>query len=364
MENLTRLGLGNNSLVGTLPSEWAHLGRLTKLHIYSNSLTGTLPAQWKGMENLTGLDLYNNSLVGTLPGEWGQLGSLTDLDISSNSLTGTLPSGWGQLRDLEMYSNFLNGSLPAHWRGVENLTTLFLDKNKLSGTVPWREWASLTNLTYLFASSNRLTGSLPSDVRFPERTILSDNQLSGSLPSNMSGARMLDLSKNSLSGTLPGRLTAPHLEVLYIGRNPLEKPVPDCWLYHRACLPSLKVLSDGGLLRESASSYSWRRRNCRDELAFEWGDLRNITQGFAKALDDMNLNQHSRFRKIPPDTQQADIKILCSNQNVPQVLGGLWGCFVALVLAGYALRDVVIPRWRAFLNSSWAPGHRAFTNIA
>eukprot|EP00884_Botryococcus_braunii_P020744 jgi/Botrbrau1/7353/Bobra.0316s0001.1 len=265
---------------------------------------------------------------------------------------------------LNLGFNLLSGNLPAQWMGMKNLTTLFLHNNTLSGTVPLREWANLTSLETLFVSYNNLTGSLPSGVRFPNLTILSNNQLSGSLPSDMSGAMFLDLSRNSLSGALPDPLTAPHLEVMLIGRNQLQKPVPDCWLYHRACLPSLELLGDGGLLRESASSYSWRRRNCRDELAFQWGDLRNITKRISDLLRKSNFAGYYLEDYGLDEAAQADIKMLCSNQNVPSVLGGLWGCFAALLLAGYALRKVVVPRWQAFLTSRWAPGGRALTNIA
>eukprot|EP00884_Botryococcus_braunii_P001824 jgi/Botrbrau1/11642/Bobra.0209s0032.1 len=288
MENLTRLSLWNNSLMGSLPREWGQLGCLTDLDINLNNLSGTLPAQWMGMENLTRLILKNNSLVGTLPSEWGQLRRLEVLDINSN---------------------FLNGTLPAQWMGMEGLKALHLGKNSLVGTLP-SEWGQLRRrLAFLAIMSNRLTGSLPSDARLAEFTFLSDNRLSGSLPSNMSGVRLLDLSRNLLSGALPDPLTAPDLEALYIGGNRLQKPVPDCWLYHRSCLPVLTLYSDGGLLRESASSYSWRRRNCRDELAFQWGDLSNVTHAFQRFLDKFGVDRNNPFRAIPVDAQQADIKM-------------------------------------------------------
>eukprot|EP00884_Botryococcus_braunii_P010682 jgi/Botrbrau1/19615/Bobra.0637s0003.1 len=377
MEELATLKLQNNSLMGSLPGEWGWLRCLADLRMDLNKLSGTLPAQWSGMDNLNTLYLSNNSLVGSLPSEWGRLKRLTTLDISHNRLSsslpphwegmevlvvlslegnrlvGALPSEWGQLRKLRrlsLRSNRLTGTLPAEWRGMELLKFLFISENNVHGTVPWKELAS--NLVYFEAASNCLTGSLPSDIRLPSWTILSDNQLSGSLPGNISGAQLLDLSRNLLSGALPDPLTAPHLVALYIEGNPgLQKPVPDCWLYHRACLPNLLLFHDGGLLRESASSYSWRRRNCRDELAFQWGDLSNV-------------NIHSPWAlllyKDRTNGQHTDIKKLCSNQNVPEVLGGLWGSFAALVLAGYALR-----RWSSpgsVARMDW--GHVAGLNSA
>eukprot|EP00884_Botryococcus_braunii_P002048 jgi/Botrbrau1/11844/Bobra.0175s0007.3 len=390
MTDLTTLSLGNNRLVGTLPSEWGHLKRLAALDLKFNLLNGTLPTQWRGMDNLTALVMFGNGLVGSLPSAWGQLRRLASLNLRWNLLNGTLPTQWGGMEDLEWLSlrdnslvgslpsewgqlghlinlnmghNHLSGTLPAQWAGMANLTALMLQGNNLSGTVPWREWAGLTKLMDLELASNRLTGSLPSDVRYPAFTFLSSNYLSGSFPSNVRGAVLLNVSGNSLSGALPDPLTAPDLEALYIGGNPgLRGPVPDCWLYHRACFPRMSLFSDGGLLRESASSYSWRWHNCRDELAFKWGTIGNISDRITQFLDILGDKTDIAYLQLQKEYE--DIGVLCSNKNVPQVLGGLWGCLLALVLGGYATRKVVIPRWHAFLKSKWGSGGRALADMA
>eukprot|EP00884_Botryococcus_braunii_P007540 jgi/Botrbrau1/16788/Bobra.150_2s0018.2 len=384
MEDLTTLSMGENSLRGSLPSEWGRLRRLATLDMRSNLLSGTLPAQWSGMEKLTNLFLWGNGLVGSLPSEWGKLTRLETLDMRSNLLNGTLPAEWkgmenlttlllwdnrligslpsewgqlGRLMDLNIGNITLSGTLPAQWAGMTDLAALFLQENNLSGPVPWREWANLTNLMDLQLVSNSLTGSLPPDIRYPMITDLSRNHLSGSLPKRMTGAVLLNLSDNSLSGALPDPLTAPDLAALYIRGNPgLHGPVPDCWLYHRACLPKLIRFASGVLMRETANSYSWRMRNCRDELAFEWGNRGNITSRTEEVLRTVGVKRNIPF--------EDDIKALCSNQNVPQVLGGVWGCFLALVLACYATRKVVIPRVHALLQSRWGSGGHALTNLA
>eukprot|EP00884_Botryococcus_braunii_P020098 jgi/Botrbrau1/6772/Bobra.0057s0008.1 len=259
--------------------------------------------------------------------------------------------------DLNIGNNTLSGTLPAQWAGMTDLAGLFLQENNLSGPVPWREWANLTNLMDLQLASNRLTGSLPSDVRYPMITDLSNNHLSGSLPSRMSGAVLLNLSDNSLSGALPDPLTAPDVEALFIRGNPgLHAPVPDCWLYRRACLPKLMRFATGVLLRETASSYSWRMRNCRDELAFEWGNTGNMTTRLEHVLRAVGVERH-----IPVI---EDIKALCSNQSVSQVLAGIWGCFLALVLGCYATRKLIIPRVHALMQSKWGSGGHALRNLA
>ena len=83
----------NNSLSGTLPSEYGSLSNLQNLYLYSNSLSGTLPSEYGSLrENLQNLYLYSNSLSGTLPSEYGSLReNLQNLYLYSNSLSGTLP---------------------------------------------------------------------------------------------------------------------------------------------------------------------------------------------------------------------------------------------------------------------------------
>eukprot|EP00884_Botryococcus_braunii_P009340 jgi/Botrbrau1/18407/Bobra.0794s0001.1 len=380
MENLTTLILWDNSLVGSLPREWGQLSHLRFLSLGRNLLSGTLPPEWSGLENVATLNIWTNGLVGSLPREWGQLKRLTGLYLADNNLSGSLPPEWSGLKNLAVLSiqnNRLVGALPPDWAELGKLVALSVRNNSLSGTVPLRQWNSMANLKILDASVNRLSGSLPSDVLFAAVTLLAENQLSGSLPNNMTGARLLNLSSNLFSGALPDPLTAPQVEALYLGGNPgLRKPVPDCWLYHRSCLPALKLLSDGGLLWGSASTYAWRRRNCRDELAFQWGDERNISsslQQLFQADDDvpmLNITNYTGEMNFDDndgdydDVVDQDINRLCRNENVPQVLGGLWGAFVALVLGGYALRKVVIPWWRAFVNSSWGLGGGTLTNMA
>eukprot|EP00884_Botryococcus_braunii_P008568 jgi/Botrbrau1/17712/Bobra.0166s0134.1 len=371
MHNLVKMSLGNNSLVGTLPSEFGQFKHLNIMSLGRNLLSGTLPAEWSGLENVTLLNIWSNGLRGSLPREWGQLKRLEGLFLAENHLSGSLPAEWGGLENLttlSVWNNRLVGALPPDWAKLGKIVSMSVRNNKLTGTVPLREWSRMANLKVLDASFNRLTGSLPSDVVFPAVLLLADNQLSGSLPNNMTGARLLNLSSNSFSGALPDPLTAPQLEALYVSENPgLEKPVPDCWLYHRSCLPVLKVLGVGEMLRESAHAYSWRRRNCRDELAFQWGNLRNLSSSLKQLLtlaDDVPAFNATFYFGETIKVDDQDINMLCSNENVPQVLGGLWGSLTVLVLGSYALRKVIMPRLRAFLNSSWGPGGRALTNIA
>ena len=61
MQVLSDLGLGNNSLTGELPEQWAQGSRwenLTRLDVYSNTLTGTLPNAWSDWSILPQLSLW------------------------------------------------------------------------------------------------------------------------------------------------------------------------------------------------------------------------------------------------------------------------------------------------------------------
>ena len=63
---------------------------------------GSLPSNWAtvgAFAQLSSLNLTNNTLSGTLSSEWGSdlgaLPALQQLDLRTNRLTGELPLGWG-----------------------------------------------------------------------------------------------------------------------------------------------------------------------------------------------------------------------------------------------------------------------------
>ncbi|CUG93922.1 GP46-like surface antigen, putative, partial [Bodo saltans] len=75
-----------------------------------------------------------NSLVGTIPSEWGSLWTkLRAFYASNNSLEGTLPSTWSPtLERLRLFGNKLQGSLPLRWAQLTRLAVLFLHDNQIS----------------------------------------------------------------------------------------------------------------------------------------------------------------------------------------------------------------------------------------
>lgn len=89
--HIVKLALGNNNLVGSLPSQLGELTALTGLYLGENKLVSTVPPQVSQLTMLETLGLVNNRLSGTLPGALAALTRLTWLDISCNVLEGKVP---------------------------------------------------------------------------------------------------------------------------------------------------------------------------------------------------------------------------------------------------------------------------------
>jgi hypothetical protein len=61
------LDLGNNHLIGTMPSSMAALTTLQYLDLALNQLDGTIPSSLAALTALTHLRLHDNQLSGTVP---------------------------------------------------------------------------------------------------------------------------------------------------------------------------------------------------------------------------------------------------------------------------------------------------------
>ena len=75
---VTRLLLGRNNLVGSIPPELGSLSHLSTLFLAYANLTGAIPAELGSLGNLEQLYLNNNDLTGPIPPE---LGSLSRLEV-------------------------------------------------------------------------------------------------------------------------------------------------------------------------------------------------------------------------------------------------------------------------------------------
>lgn len=87
------LQLGDNQLVGTIPTQMSSLKQLSTLALQYNKLTGQIPLSLGNLEKLSRLNLSFNNFSGTVPATLAHIEHLEVLDIQNNSLSGIVPSG-------------------------------------------------------------------------------------------------------------------------------------------------------------------------------------------------------------------------------------------------------------------------------
>ena len=148
---VTRLELGDNGLVGTIPPALGSLESLERLDLSSNELFGAIPSALGSPVNLASLDLSENALTGAIPGTLGSLANLRGLDLSENALTGAIPSALGGLANLDglyLSENALTGPIPASLGNLARLRYLGLGTTGLTGPIP-NELGNLENLEWL-----------------------------------------------------------------------------------------------------------------------------------------------------------------------------------------------------------------------
>ena len=211
---VTRLGLDDNGLAGSIPPALGGLTRLEVLDLGQNELGGPVPAELGGLASLRRLSLRGNGLAGPIPGGLGRLTGLEQLDLGGNALTGPVPAGLGslaRLRRLSLRGNDLSGPIPGELERLADLEELYLGGNRLTGPVP--AWlGSLARLRWLSLSGNGLSGAIPAALgrlASLEALYLGGNRLAGPVPAwlgDLGRLRRLSLRGNDLSGTVPGAL--------------------------------------------------------------------------------------------------------------------------------------------------------------
>ncbi len=259
------LGLGDNQLSGSIPSELGSLSNLEELSLYSNQLSGSIPSELGSLPDLEELLLYSNQLSGPIPSELGSLSNLEELDLSDNQLSGAIPSELASLPNLEylwLNDNQLSGSIPYELDRLSNLEELLLLGNQFSGCVPAILQSvhdnDFTELSIPFCDdrdalvalyhaaggenwtnnanwlSDRPLGEWHGVTTNSEGRVfvlrLVRNQLSGSIPSelgSLSNLERLRLDRNQLSGPIPPRLgSLSNLQGLHLRGNQLSGPIP------------------------------------------------------------------------------------------------------------------------------------------
>jgi len=149
LHSLQLVNLANNSLTGEHCSndQQAEVSGCRSCLTQANAaLTGTLPASLPAtfrthnhgaFPTISVVHLSNNSITGTLPSQWGEPGSgwgvtLERLYLDNNQLTGNLPQLWSDssslwsLERLDLFNNQLTGPVTWDARHLPKLGTLVL----------------------------------------------------------------------------------------------------------------------------------------------------------------------------------------------------------------------------------------------
>ncbi len=227
-QEVYRISLMSNNLVGTLPSDLFNIVSLQRLYLDSNKLYGTIEPEWFTNSYLTRFSLMENYFTGIIPSAIGNLTYVALLDLSHNQFLGTIPNEITTLANLmylDLSNNKLDGTIPSEINKIQYLYYFYLSNNRLSGTIPESLW-SMTNLYELFLDLNEFTGSLPTQITGMSSLyslILNSNRLSGTIPesfSNLTSIYYLYFTINSLSGTIPECIySLPNIAYMHIGQN-------------------------------------------------------------------------------------------------------------------------------------------------
>jgi hypothetical protein len=136
--------LTKNSIRGEIPwTVFRQMNNLKRLQLSRNNLVGTaFPSQEEGLPSkLEILGLGQNNLFGSIPSNLVLPTTLIYLNIPRNQLTGTLPSEiWNNstLEHISFESNNLTGPIPSQliMNNLDSLKVVLLSGNDLTGNIP------------------------------------------------------------------------------------------------------------------------------------------------------------------------------------------------------------------------------------
>uniref|UniRef100_A0A3Q7E7J8 Leucine-rich repeat-containing N-terminal plant-type domain-containing protein n=1 Tax=Solanum lycopersicum TaxID=4081 RepID=A0A3Q7E7J8_SOLLC len=254
--NICKLDLSNNSLSGTINTNFSIGNQLRVISLHGNKLTGKVPRSLINCKYLTLLDLGNNQLNDTFPNWFGDLPHLQIFSLRSNKFHGPIKSSgntnlFAQLQILDLSSNGFSGNLPISLFGnlqamkkIDESTTPHYVSDQYVGyydylttiTTKGQDYDSVQILDsnmIIDLSKNRFEGHIPGIIGdlVGLRTLnLSHNVLEGHIPTslqNLSVLESLDLSSNKISGEIPKQLESlTFLEVLNLSHNHLVGCIP------------------------------------------------------------------------------------------------------------------------------------------
>ncbi|MFD0998701.1 RHS repeat-associated core domain-containing protein [Ohtaekwangia kribbensis] len=234
--DITSIALGNNNLIGTIPSEIGTLQALNTINLYNNrGITGSIPESIGQISTLKYVYLYTCSLAGTIPSSLFDISGLLWVSVADNKLSGSIPSNIGNataLTYIGFHANDLTGTIPSSICNLVNLTGLYLYENNLTGSIP-SDIGNLSKLVNLYLYTNQLTGAIPFSIGNLSKLTnlwLYTNQLSGDIPSslwNMTTLVDLRLSTNQLTGAIPSSVSnLVNLQTFTLHTNKLSGSIP------------------------------------------------------------------------------------------------------------------------------------------
>jgi len=259
---VTQLELGENNLLGRLPSELSLLERLQFLMVARNKISGPIPDSLFSISSLGTVDVGFNSITGVIPPAVGSAVSLNSLNVESNAMSGRLTKSIGKASNLgylNLKSNQFASELPEEVFDLQSMRHLDIGNNKFSGTIP-EEVSELGALEVLSLGPNSFTGSIPLSIsnldklrylslsgiiglsgRIPaefgfllnslEEIIISETSISGNIDTSfgrLPSLKSLDFSKNQLRSIIPSELgNLANLVKLDLGHNFLDGQIPD-----------------------------------------------------------------------------------------------------------------------------------------
>ena len=157
--------------MGTLPSSLALATGIVYFAVHDNvGISGTLPTEfalWNRSESSDSayqqsILAFNNSLAGTLPTEYGFLQNFFFLRFQNNAkLGGTIPSQYGLTNIYTLhFDQSFTGTIPSELSLSTYMNDFLVDCNGISGTLPIQFYKWGTNLASVYVAANSISGDV------------------------------------------------------------------------------------------------------------------------------------------------------------------------------------------------------------
>ncbi|PHT54314.1 hypothetical protein CQW23_08776 [Capsicum baccatum] len=209
---LRYLQVGSNPLNGVLLYSIGNLSSTIEVvYLADAHISGFMPASTGNISGLITLVFQNNNLMGNIHSEIGMLKRLQGLSLSNKKLQGHIPEAVCHLSNLVklfLQVNELSGWIPECISNLSMLQDLWLGSNKFLLKIPLSLW-KMSGLLYLEVSQNSIEVEVPQDIGELKAILelyLYSNNLSGVIPSRLGELlhlQYLDLSSNSFSSQIP-----------------------------------------------------------------------------------------------------------------------------------------------------------------